>query len=84
MNDSMDAAALETIELLEQRLDKVRFLLSGDYRIEDDVRHVKEHGKNQTVLARLSSIETTLSQLAEKSPTVRRLLQLCGSFPSLD
>lgn len=77
MNDSMDAAALRTIELLEHRLNHVRALLSGDDRIKVDVQHVIEHGKNRTVLARLSAIESKLSQLSEKSPVVRRLLQLC-------
>ena len=77
MNDSMDAAALRTIELLEHRLDHVRSLLSGDHRIKSDVQNVIEHGKNRTVLARLSAIESKLGRLSEKSPVVRRLLQLC-------
>lgn len=78
MNDSMDAAASRTIELLEHRLDHVRSLLSCDDRMECDLQHVMDHGKNSTVLARLSTIQSRLSQLSEKSPVVRRLLQLCG------
>ena len=81
MIDSMDAAALRTIELLEHRLDHVRSLLSGDDRINRDVQNVVEHGKNRTVLARLSTIESKLSHLSEKSPVVRRLLQLCECLP---
>jgi hypothetical protein len=77
MNNSMDATALRTIELLEHRLEKVRFLLSGDDRREDDVHRIETQGKNHTVLARLSLIENQLNQLAERSPVVRRLLQLC-------
>lgn len=82
MTDSIDAAALRTIELLEHRLNHVRSLLSGDDRIKGDLQHVVEHGKNRTVLARLSTIESKLGQLSEKSPAVRHLLQLCGWLSS--
>lgn len=81
MNGSIDTAALRTIELLEHRLERVRFLLSGDDRIEDDLNHVQEHGKNHTILARLATIQSSLSQLSEKSPVVRRLLHLCRCSP---
>lgn len=77
MTDSMDAAALRTIELLEHRLNHVRSLLSGADRIKSDVHNIVQQGKNRTVLARLSSIESKLSKLSEKSSVVRRLLQLC-------
>jgi hypothetical protein len=81
-NDSMDAAALRTIELLEHRLEKVQSLLSGDDRLVDDAQQVQKQGKNHSVLARLSTVESSLNQLSEKSPVVRRLLQLCGYFPA--
>lgn len=70
--------ALATIALLERRLRRILFLLSGKDEAEDAVQHITTQDRDQTVHARLVKVEADLSKLVSKSPAIRDLLNLCA------
>lgn len=73
-----DKTALATIALLERRLERILFLLSGKDEAEDALQHVTTQSRDQTVYARLAKVEAGLSKLSSKSPVIRDLLDLCA------
>lgn len=73
-----DKTALATIVLLERRIERILFLLSGRDEAQDALQHVTAQSRDQTVYARLAKIETGLSKLSSKSPVIRDLLDLCA------
>lgn len=68
--------ALETLDMLEERICRVEWYLSGSDDVADTLQRVADQGKDSTVQARLSRLENDLSRLSSKSPEVSELLRL--------
>jgi len=77
MEGSRDDTALETIELLESRLHRVQFLLTGDTVADGDVQRIAGAGKDQCVIARLRALEDALTSLSGTSRVAHDILHLC-------
>ena len=77
MSAPTDEVALETIELLESRLRRVQFLLTGDSDSVDAVRYqTNDSAKDQTVGSRLSKLELEFDRLCARSDTVKDIIKL--------
>lgn len=74
----MTQDALKTVELLERRLQRVQFLLTGVDEAEDALQQAATEGKDFTVYARLVAIETGLQKVSSDSRVIHDLLDLCG------
>ncbi len=79
MSDGSTKIALETLDALESRLQRVSWYLSGDNEVGDALQNVKAERRDQTVQARLARLENNLGKLSSKSHEVRELLNLCKS-----
>jgi hypothetical protein len=78
-NDSIAAA---TIELLEARLRRLEYFLTGDAQWTGQPTSApKPESLEDTVSRRLAHLESDLEALSKSKPAVRDLLQLCA-FPS--
>ena len=80
MDNTFDKTALETIDLLEARLKRIEYAVSG---------HVDEatisNCKEENAAKRLGKLENSLHQLAMKSRVVQDLLKLRGFIsPSME
>ena len=75
-----DATALETIALLEIRLQRLEFYTTGSDGIQESSEGVPAQEKQDNVQARLQRIEAGLQQLAAQSHVVRDILKLCKVF----
>ncbi|KAH7342232.1 hypothetical protein BKA65DRAFT_503697 [Rhexocercosporidium sp. MPI-PUGE-AT-0058] len=77
MEHTFDQTATETIDLLEARLRRIEFAISGQ----------NEHAPSSTNAAsatqRLASLEHSLHQLASKSRVIQELLRLHSKHPDL-
>lgn len=81
MSLETDAVASATIELLEGRLQKLEYLLSGDTQWNGQPSVApKPESLDDTVARRLNSLETALNSLSKANPAVRDVLQLCKLF----
>lgn len=69
MDHPFDKTATETIDLLEARLRRIEFAVSG--HVEDTLSSNKS-----TATQRLADLERSLHQLASKSRTIQELLKL--------
>ena len=81
MPSENDSIAGATLELLEARLDRLEFLLTG--KTEWNGRPIptpKLESSNDTVDCRLASLENKLEILTREQPIVRDTLQLCKLF----
>ena len=78
MDHDQDETALETIELLESRLQRVQFLLTGRTYPDSDVVGVAV-GNYECIPARLKSLENALLDLAATSRVAHDALSLCQS-----
>ena len=79
MSDSSTKIALETLDALESRLQRVGWYLSGDNEVGEVLQNVKAEGRDQTVQARLARLENNLGKLSSRSHEVRGILNLCES-----
>ena len=79
MSDDSAKIALETLDALESRLQRVVWYLSGEDEVGDLLHKVKAEGRDQTVQARLARLENNLGRLSSKSHEVYQLLSLCKS-----
>ena len=69
--------ALDTIELLQYRLQRVEHYLTGSDDCQEQLQKVAAQGRDHGVIARLAQVEDKLSRLAAKLPFVHDLLSLC-------
>ena len=79
MSDGSTKIALDTLDALESRLQRVGWYLSGDNEVGEVLQNVKAEGRDQTVQARLARLENNLGKLSSRSHEVRELLNLCKS-----
>ncbi|EKD12493.1 uncharacterized protein L3040_008183 [Drepanopeziza brunnea f. sp. 'multigermtubi'] len=77
MEHTFDQTASETIDLLEARLRRIEFAVSG--QVED----VPSSGNKSTASQRLADLEHSLHQLASKSRVIQELLKLHAKHPDL-
>lgn len=82
MVQSQDETALETIELLESRLQRVQFLLTGRAFTDADVLGITGAGEDECIPARLKRLEKALTDLAATSRVAHDALSLC-QLPAL-
>lgn len=80
MTDDTERTAKGTVNLLEQRLRRIEFFLSGHDRAQESLQKAATEGKDRTVLTRLSEVEDNLARLASNSPVVNDLLKLCTLY----
>jgi hypothetical protein len=79
MSNSLDEIALETLDALESRLQRVEWFLSGSDEAEESLHQVVARGRDQTVQGRLAGLESNLGKLSLNSQVVRDILVLCES-----
>ena len=79
MSNGSTKIALETLDALESRLQRVGWYLSGDNEVGEVLQNVEAKGREQTVQARLARLENNLGKLSSRSHEVRELLNLCKS-----
>lgn len=72
-----DETAIETIELLESRLQRVQFLLTGRAFADADVLGIAGAGKDDCIPARLKRLEKALTDLSAISRVAHDALSLC-------
>ncbi len=77
MSEAVDRTALETLESLEFRMQRVGFFLGGSHEAGEVSQHMKSQEKDHSVHSRLSNLESNLDRLISRSAVVRELLQLC-------
>ena len=82
MADGSTKIALDTLDALESRLQRVVWYLSGENEVGDLLYKVKAEGRDQTVQARLARLENNLGKLSSRSHEVYQLLSLCKSASS--
>lgn len=87
MADPEDVIASDTIDLLETRLRRLEYVLSGNAYSSSDAP-VEAYTKENTVTTRLGTLESDLRKLSNKSSLVQDVLKLCkhaiGAFRSHD
>ena len=69
-------STLETIDLLQYRLQRLEYLLTGSDDGHDGLRDPVAQGRDHGVLARLAKVENELARLASKSSFVNDILHL--------
>lgn len=82
MSNGSTKMALETLDALDSRLQRVVWYLSGENDVGDILHKVKVEGRDQTVQARLARLENNLGKLSSRSHEVYQLLNLCTSASS--
>jgi hypothetical protein len=81
MSTETDAIASATIELLEGRLHRLEYLLTGETQWTGQPSAAPKTGSlDDTVARRLNQLENTLNSLSKSNPAVRDVLQLCKFF----
>lgn len=75
-----DATALETIALLETRLQRLEFYTTGSDGPQDSTEELSSQEKQENIQSRLRRVETGLQQLAAQSQVVRDILKLCKTI----
>lgn len=68
MSDELDRAAAETLSLLEWRLRRIEFTLTGDAQLPAD--------SSITLSQRIENLESSLRKLSSSSKAVAELLSL--------
>lgn len=76
MDPLSDRTATATIELLQYRLRRIEYALSGDDEPRSVLQHAAAQGKGYTTQARLMRLENALSKLSTDSTIVKELLRL--------
>ena len=77
MSNPSDEIALETLDALESRLQRVEWFLSRSDKAKESLHQVAARGRDQTVQGRLAGLESNLGKLSLKSQVVRDILKLC-------
>lgn len=77
MDKAQDETALETIELLESRLQGVRFLLTGRAFADADVLGIAGAEDEDCIPARLERLEKALMDISATSRVAHDALNLC-------
>ena len=80
MTDDTERTARETVDLLEQRLRRIEYFLTGHDPAQEPLQEAAADRKDRTVLTHLSQVGQNLTKLASKSPTVNDLLKLCKLY----
>lgn len=75
MSNPSNKTALETLDALESRIQRVGWYLSGSDEVEESLQQVAAQGRDQIVQARLARLEHKLGQLSSKSQVVHDLLK---------
>lgn len=84
MSTETDAVASATIELLEGRLHRLEYLLTGETQWTGQPSAApKTESLDDTVARRLDKLENTLNSLSKSNPAVRDVLQLCKLLANL-
>ncbi len=83
MTDDIEQTARGTVDLLEQRLRRIEYFLTGHDPAQESLQEAVAEGKDRTVLTRLAKVENSLAKLASSSPVVEDLLKLCKAYASL-
>lgn len=85
MDPPSDKTATATIELLEYRLRRIEFVLSGYEEAQSVLQQAAAQGKGFTTHARITRLENAFSKLSSKSTVVEELLRLredtCDEVP---
>ena len=81
-NDNINTTAAATIELLESRLRRIEFLLTGDTNWAGEPLRLSPPPPvaKESVTARLAALEYDLKRLAAQAPVVQDVLELCKQF----
>ena len=74
--DADDRTAFETINLLQHRLRRIEFLLTGYDDGQEQSERLTIHTREDTLATRLARVENNLARLASRSPAVSDLLTL--------
>lgn len=72
---------LETIDLLQYRLQRIEYYLTGSEDSQEPLKKLAAQGREHGVLAQLAKVEHDLARLSSKSPLVHQLLSLCRPNP---
>ncbi|MCJ1298457.1 hypothetical protein MMC08_001247 [Hypocenomyce scalaris] len=83
MEAQPDKTATATIELLEHRLRRIEYILSGDEEASNVLQQAAAQGKECNINARISKLEDALSNLSSKSRVIQDLLRLYARYPDL-
>ncbi|KAL2043820.1 hypothetical protein N7G274_003340 [Stereocaulon virgatum] len=83
MSNLSDEIALETLDALESRLQRIEWFLSGGDEAKESLHQVAARGRDSTVQGRLARLESNLGKLSSKSPVVREILKLYAKHPNL-
>ncbi|KAL2050482.1 hypothetical protein ABVK25_009316 [Lepraria finkii] len=83
MSNPSNKTALETLDALESRIQRVGWYLSGSDVVEESLQQVAAQGRDQIVQARLARLENKLGQLSSKSQVVHDLLKFHTRHPDL-
>lgn len=77
MEITQNDTALKTIELLESRLRRVQFLITGDTVTDGEMQRIAGAGKAECVTTRLRALEDQLMSLSAASRVAQDILHLC-------
>jgi len=79
MTLSEEDLTIQTVSLLESRLKRIEFALVGDASDTSALLETaKKENRDYSIKSRLSALEGALARLANSSPAVKDLLQLCA------
>ncbi|KAL8824514.1 MAG: hypothetical protein Q9191_005005 [Dirinaria sp. TL-2023a] len=81
--EATNRTAFETINLLQYRLRRIEFLLTGYDEGQEQSDRLNIHTRDDTLATRLAKIESNLARLASQLPAVNDLLTLHAAFPDL-
>ena len=74
---SQDARALATLNMLEERLHRLEFLLHGSSNAFGVPDPAPEPARNDTISTRLTNLQTNLRRLAARHGLVQNILDIC-------
>ncbi|KAL8838189.1 MAG: hypothetical protein Q9170_002232 [Blastenia crenularia] len=76
MNRQIHQTALDTLDDLQYRLQRLEYFVSGSDDAQNSLENVVSRGREHSITARLAKLEHTLHSLSERSPVIHELLQL--------
>ncbi|KAI4199923.1 MAG: hypothetical protein LQ350_004275 [Teloschistes chrysophthalmus] len=76
-------SALDMLDDLQHRLQRLEFFLSGSDDPQKPLEAVISKGRDHTITTRLAGLERKLSSMSEQSPIIHDLLQLQAAHPTL-
>ena len=75
--DASNRTAFETVNLLQHRLRRIEFLLTGYDDGQEQLERLAIQGRDDTLTLRLARAENNMARLASNSSVVHNLLALC-------